>query len=268
MNLQIRELQPEEIEKISELQPTDWSDIIPFFHTYLQLSDCFPFVASNGEQLIGLANVAIHGTIGWVGHVIISPDFQRRGIGHRLVSNLIEFMEAKGVKSIVLIASKQGKPLYEKFGFRTITSYITYERKQIAPPADRSQLRMALAADAAAIYAIDLGITGEDRSSLLQAHLEQTWVYEDEAGIQGIYVPTLGYGPILAETEQAGTTLLQFKQSFSERRTAVPAENQAARSFLQQHGFSEANVLTRMIRGEDIKWYPEKIYGQIHGSFG
>ena len=54
----------------------------------------------------------------------VDPDHQRRGVGKKLVRWGLEQAAAEG-KEVFLIATHEGKPLYESFGFRVLGEFET-----------------------------------------------------------------------------------------------------------------------------------------------
>ena len=56
----------------------------------------------------------------WIGGMITSPDYQRRGLGTRMMTALMDHARAQGVGEFLLDASEEGMPLYTKLGFRPL----------------------------------------------------------------------------------------------------------------------------------------------------
>jgi len=50
-------------------------------------------------------------------NVYTEPDWRRRGIGTLLMKEIIAWSQKTGIDSLVLHASNEGRPLYEKLGF-------------------------------------------------------------------------------------------------------------------------------------------------------
>jgi GNAT superfamily N-acetyltransferase len=58
------------------------------------------------------------GKIGTLLNVYTYPEYRRQGLGIRVVSRVIDEARAMGVSAIDLLATPDGKPLYEQLGFR------------------------------------------------------------------------------------------------------------------------------------------------------
>ena len=82
-----------------------------------------PFVADAGGRVVGTSVLSINGTVGWIGTVWVDPAWRRRGIGLDLTRATIDEAEAAGCRTLVLVATEAGRPLYERLGFEVQTWY-------------------------------------------------------------------------------------------------------------------------------------------------
>ena len=71
---------------------------------------------------------SITGITGTLLNVITYPKYRREGIATKIIEKIIDESKKEGVSSIDLMATEDGKPLYEKMGF-TITKYTTMKTK-------------------------------------------------------------------------------------------------------------------------------------------
>ena len=80
------------------------------------LSDSTTYViARSAEILVGFGRMFTdHATIAYINNVAVHPDYQRQGIGTRLLRSLVA--EARGVNSIFLYTSTADS-LYRRLGF-------------------------------------------------------------------------------------------------------------------------------------------------------
>ena len=46
------------------------------------------------------------------------PSHRRRGLGNRVMDAILQWCRARGIRRLTLHASTEGRPLYERFGFR------------------------------------------------------------------------------------------------------------------------------------------------------
>ncbi|MBU5445319.1 GNAT family N-acetyltransferase [Paenibacillus sp. MSJ-34] len=264
----IREMSADELERVVQLKPPAWSDIKPYFGIYLRQPSCMPFVAVEDGEIVGVANGSRQGDVGWLGHVIVSPAYRGRGIGKRLVLFMIDRMKQSGCRTIALIASKDGEPLYRKLGFREADQYVFFSNEEPAGAPRQEGIRLAEAADYEAVLQLDRDATGEDRSYLLDEHRDRLWVVGEKGSPRGYYAPQLGNGAVVAADEEAGSLLLHYKHSLNGTRSVIPEANEAASRILSRWCVRHEETLARMVLGADIAWKPERIYCRIHGSFG
>ncbi|MGI2328615.1 GNAT family N-acetyltransferase [Planococcus sp. YIM B11945] len=78
----------------------------------------FMVCAYEGENLVGYGRVISDGVYQtFIGDMIIHPDFQQKGIGSRILTELIEKCQKDGMKWIQLTSAKGKMGFYQKFGF-------------------------------------------------------------------------------------------------------------------------------------------------------
>ena len=82
-------------------------------------------VAEAGGELVGVAAGAVFGGTGWVGGVAVVPGHRRVGLGGALTEAIVEFVEGRGVATVLLHATALGRPVYERLGFVPETAYVT-----------------------------------------------------------------------------------------------------------------------------------------------
>ncbi len=51
-------------------------------------------------------------------NVYTNPEHRRQGFAHELMQTVLQWCEANGIRAVILHASKGGRALYEKLGFR------------------------------------------------------------------------------------------------------------------------------------------------------
>ncbi len=76
----------------------------------LQLRELLPRPLPGGDRLV-------RGAQGLILNVFTERPWRRRGVAAALMRELLEWCRSNGVESVVLHASDEGRPLYEKLGF-------------------------------------------------------------------------------------------------------------------------------------------------------
>jgi len=252
---------------LPSLQPDEWPDIVPQFDFYIKSDFCFPVKATINSEIVGIGAVIVHHEVAWLAHIIVHPDYRRRGIGQEITQTLVDIAKTKHCSTIYLIATELGEPVYKKAGFLVETEYLVHKnvtKKEwiisgnVHPYTDNYREQ---------IVALDRDISGENRMVHLEEYFVSGMVYRNGDMIDGYYLPTLGEGLVIAKSEIAGIELLKLHLTHNER-VIVPKENSVARKFLQETGFGEVKRIKRMRLGNERKVQFANIYNRISGSIG
>ncbi|MDR2920857.1 MAG: GNAT family N-acetyltransferase [Tannerella sp.] len=266
--MEITAVKRDDVPVLSPLQPNGWVDIRPVFDFYIDSSFCFPIKVVTDHSIVGLGVVIIHNDVAWLAHVIVHPDYRCRGIGLQIVRTLIGIIKDNGCSTTYLIATDLGEPVYKKVGFITETTYLVH--KDIVALKDRAisdQIHRYKDKYREQLLGLDRKTSGEDRMMHLEEHLISGRVYLCNDRVEGYYLPTLGEGLIIAETEKAGIELLKLHLQYN-NRVVIPQENLVARKFLEETGVGEVKAIKRMRLGEERKVLFANIYNRIGGNVG
>jgi hypothetical protein len=148
-----------------------------------------------------------------VGSMLVAQDHERRGIGRTLMEAALA---AAGGSLVTLIATRHGRPLYERLGFGPVGGLEIAVGEFRRPPGHRPATRPQAPADLPAVAALDARAHGGDRTPLLRAALG--WV--DTARVLTDGDRVLGWGaawslptqrligPLVAVDATAALTLL------------------------------------------------------------
>jgi GNAT superfamily N-acetyltransferase len=259
------------------LRAGDFGDREAFFAWAVDQPTLAPFVAERAGRIVGTAVASAHGNAGWVGVIFVAADERGRGLGRQLTRTVIAELEGRGCRSLILIASPLGRPIYESEGFVALDRQIRFSTRPLAAdsaPDDR--LRPYADRDLDAVLALDRYATGEDRGALLRVLLDHnsTTIATDASGAVRGYLtrgPWRG-GALIAPDPDDALRLLDHR-----RRTTAPGGlvgtglvegNHAGRERLRAAGWVEERGNVRMIRGEALDWHPDAIWGQLNGALG
>jgi len=252
-----------------ELQPEGWPDIVTDFKFYLDSEFCIPMKVVLEKRMVGIGAAIVLGDSAWIAHIIVDERFRKKGIGYSIVKELLNRLDTYSLKSYMLIATEMGKSLYEKAGFKAVSDYVYFRRE--TPWNDQKISTKVLPYETAyfsEVMDLDRKISGENRGSLLMGTLRTSEVYIRNNSVQGVYIPELGEGAIIADTRAAGIELMKIKYSVADK-AVLPEENHAGISFLEQNGYVKIPKKgTRMVLGDAVKWQPEKIFSRIGGNLG
>lgn len=207
------------------------------------------FAAYDADRIVGTVGAVRYPTFAHVGFMAVHPDFQRQGLGRRLMEFILEDLQNHAVPMVTLDASKSGHPLYLKLGFTERGTVQTFE----APATS-----MLLKADAALspittndledLAAVDRSAFGDDRRKVFEALLSlypgRGFLTRNPAGqVTGyLFAVQNRIGPWVALEAGAAETLLAAALSLeylARPSVVVPRECQAAADLLLKHGFTQ-----------------------------
>jgi len=256
-----------DIKDILPLQPEGWQDIRPFFTAYSKSSFCFPIKVCLKKRIVGLGVAIKHDDVVWLAHIIVHPEYRKKGIGKHITAHLLQFSQQINCSRIYLIATALGAPVYKKVGFTTETAYLFYKNIHINNHTPHQNIIPFTDAMLKEVAALDYQISGEKRITHLKMHLKNAVVFKKQDKIEGIYLPNFGEGLILAHSKLAGLALMKLRfQTHSE--AVFPAENSVAIAFLRQHNLEPHSSAKRMLYGTKKNVQFQYIYNRIGGNLG
>jgi GNAT superfamily N-acetyltransferase len=238
--------------------PQDWQ-------RFLTLSPEGCFLAECDGSKAGTATTLIYGgEVGWIGMVLVHPDFRRRGIGTALLTHCIEYLRSKAIRSIKLDATPAGREVYLRLGFKdewALSRWSGVAAGSATTPTSR--VREFAASDMPEMERLDVASFGIDRRELLQALTIDpvlTLAVEDENGVLAGYglarqgSRRIYLGPMAAYSPKAGITLVRAMMDRlhpTEVYWDIPDGNRAATALAAKLGFRVERALTRMVLGEN-----------------
>jgi GNAT superfamily N-acetyltransferase len=261
----------------------DWGDRRTWFTFAVGSSACHPFVIVDRDGDIAGSGVAtINGTVGWIGTIWVRSDLRRRGLGRALTEVTLDAAEAHGCRTLVLVSTDQGRPLYEGLGFEVETWYRTMEAPDVPPDAapasgsdGSSAVRAATTADLDDIVALDRRATGEDRAVVLRQLVdpEATRVIAADGNVRAFLARApWGGGATIAPRLADAMALLTARRMATVTgrrvRCGILLENLEGAAALEAAGWTEAWRAPRLIRGDSLDWHPEHIWGQFNHALG
>jgi GNAT superfamily N-acetyltransferase len=250
------------------LQPEGWPDIVPVHTFYVTSSFCFPVKLTIANELVGVGTTIMHNDVAWLAHIIVHPDYRNRGLGKVITKALIDAVDPRVCKTIYLIATTLGEPVYEKLGFVTETEYLFY--KDIIP-ADNYYPSINIIPYNTTfhdqIQRIDQIVSGENRLFHFEEQLSNSYVYVTNGIVEGYYIPNFHEGLIASVSEKSGIELMAKR--FTTKVNAVfPIDNITAISYMRIQGFEPFKTAKRMRLGEIRTVAYSNIYNRIAGSIG
>jgi GNAT superfamily N-acetyltransferase len=227
---------------------------------WIHLFDVSPegmFIAEYEGQKCATASAVNYGTkLGWIGMILVHPDFRRKGIASALMNKCIEHLQALKVESIKLDATDQGRPVYAKLGFideQIICRYV------VEKPAG-GNLKIQITPDWSQIKMTDVNVFGDDRMALLKTLNNDGFasqVFSRPGNVFGYGFARCGFdasfiGPLVASSKETA------KKVFEDLFRQLPAghiymdilpQNGQAKELADSIGFKMTRELMRMYLG-------------------
>lgn len=268
--MDIQELEHIDINFISDLLPISWEGAIPTIYSYTSTNNCFPIKVIIDKKIVGIGTTIIHNKTAWLAHIIVHPDYRNQRIGKIITQTLVDNAYSKGSETIYLLATELGEPVYKAIGFETETQYIVFKREGTNESFKNTENENIIPFSndlKRQILNLDRQVSGEDRTLLLEQYLSDGFLYLQDNEMQGLYLPNLGDGLIIATTNSAGQELMKLRLK-SKDSASFPIDNLSAIELMKQNNFREVRTEKRMRFGKKRTWQPTNIYNRIGGNLG
>ncbi|UTE71770.1 GNAT family N-acetyltransferase [Rossellomorea marisflavi] len=216
----------------------------------------------SGEVISSAALFPYGEELATLGVVIVNPAYKGRGLGRELAEAVLA---SKGERSILLVATREGKPLYEKMGFRETGMITKYIASTFHPAQIQHELFLAPMTyeDIEEVAKLDTQAFRGDRIEMLRARYERSIsavVLRDSLGrmigygmcVQGSVHRVAG--PVVAPTAYEAAGILQelLRMGEGSVRLDTSTDDDAFHSYLEGFGFEEDSHSPIMVLGEDV----------------
>lgn len=253
-----------------------WGDRRSWFEFATTQPECRPVVAEVDGTLVGTGVATVNGAVGWVGTIWVDPAHRGAGLGRALTQTVIDDLERAGCRTLLLVATDEGRLLYERMGFELQTRYRILEAPGLAAdePPDEA-VRPFAPDDLDAILALDRAATGEDRGHAIRrfASPGETMVLSVDGRVRGyvIRAPWGGGATVAPDPADAMRILRARRRAHGPGgrvRVGLVEENAAGLARLEAAGLTPIWSAPRLIRGEPLDWHPGWIWGQFNHAIG
>lgn len=218
----------------------DWQRFLDISPEGCLLAEC------EGKPAGVVTTISYGQDVGWIGMMLVHPDFRRRGIGSVLMRHAIEVLRSQKVKCIKLDATPDGRLVYLKLGFQDEFQLTRY----VGGPFPSGET-VEGSIDPADAVEWDRRAIGFDRSVLLKRLIEASpRVADSDAGFgllrRGSNATYLG--PVVGSPDLANSLIAGQSKIYCD----IPDSNRAMRQWAEAHGFVAQRTLTRMFLGQNI----------------
>jgi predicted N-acetyltransferase YhbS len=218
-------------------------------------------VAEQDGKLVGTVMGWTYGPdVASLGMVIVAPGLQGQGIGRRMMETMIERLDNR---AILLNATAEGLPLYERLGFQPIGTIHQHQGTAFTVPiaelGPNERIRPVGRGDEGAIVELDRKASGGDRGALfaelLREKAQGVVLDRDGEAIGFSFYRRFGrgylVGPTVAPDERGAKALISHWLGSNAgifSRLDVPGDS-ALCEWLDDLGLAGAGKVTTMVRG-------------------
>jgi GNAT superfamily N-acetyltransferase len=276
----LRAMSPADVEPATEMiLRNDWGVRRDWLEFATSQPDCFPVIAEADGTVVATGVGTANGAVGWIGTIFVEPAWRGRGLGRSITQSIIGRLDGAGCRTLALVATNEGRQLYERMGFEIQTQYRIFQAVGLPSIDAPDGVRSFQPADLPGLIALDREGTGEDRSHAITRFAAPetarvlTRITDAGDEVEGFVIRApWGGGATVARTPDAALRVITAR-----RRAAGPAgrvrvglldENAEGRARLTEVGFRLLWSAPRMVRGEPIDWHPDWIYGQFNHAMG
>jgi ribosomal protein S18 acetylase RimI-like enzyme len=240
------------------------------------------FVAVENDRPVGMVTTTCFGLSGWIGNLIVEPEFRSRGIGRALMDHGIDRLRKCGVKAVRLEGDPPGIPLYRKLGFvdEFESCRFTYPGVFEQPSLDLTEIESMRADDLDQVAALDARITGPNRRRFLELKFEAAelaLIYRRNGDVAAFLMaapidkgfrvgPCASLEPAFAQhLVSAAISAAAGRQVF----VGIPAPNFDGIETLSEMGFLQGSSSIRMRLGPPVaSGDPTRVFAISSGAVG
>ncbi|EJR55729.1 hypothetical protein IIM_00821 [Bacillus cereus VD107] len=241
-----------------------WDYNLEEIETILNSGIIYGVQNEQGEIIASAAIILYGGALASIGMVIVHPDYKGRGIGKMITEACIGSVSEK--TPIMLIATDEGKPLYEKLGFRTVSYVSKYicnsYNKNYKCVGNEEYIVNYEECDLEEIIQIDEDAFGTNREEFLKCRIIQS---EQCIVIKDIQQNVLGYGmsiqtpenkiigPVVAKNDAMAMRIVHYlaREHNGKLRIDVPEGKGNFMKELEITGFQKVNKPPIMMKNSD-----------------
>ena len=237
-------------------------------------------MAEADGAVVGTGVLSVHGPVAWIGTIFVEPAWRRRGVGMAITRATIETAEAAGCRTLVLVATEAGRPMYETARVRGPDRRTG---SSVAPglpvtsrdrPAGAAYRRGRPCGDHAP-WTLPPPARTEATCCAPSPRPTTTRVLDDGDGSLGGFVVRApwGGGATIAPDPDDALAILRARRVAAGTGSAASAPACSPRTKPDSHcmladGWTESWRAPRLVRGDPLRWQPDAIWGQFNHAFG
>ena len=234
-----------------------WNQIEADWRMMMNAGNAIGMEAPDGRLVASALTLPYGAELGWISMVLVTRDWQKKGLASRLLGTCIEILEAKGLVP-VLDATPAGENVYRPLGFVPHFSFQRWERDAVESVKIRGAAGERF--DAAPLEPVidrDVAIFGGDRRPVIESLVARSQEFSclDKAcngfllGRDGRVASQIG--PIFADDEDRAVAMLDHALAKVTGRVFIDAcDHQSGfTDRLKDYGFKPQRPFLRMAKG-------------------
>ncbi|MFB7158818.1 GNAT family N-acetyltransferase [Lysinibacillus sp. NPDC056232] len=250
--------------------------------TLMMSGKIFGHKNAEGKTVSSAAIITYDSNVASIGMVIVHEKYRGLGLGKLTTQKCIESVSE--YKAIMLVATKEGEPLYKKMGFTTVDYVHKYLTDQYIGAHNSASNEYTIEdyneSDFTEIIRLDAAAFGDKRSNFLRHRIKQSKhcivMRDPQANIIGFGLSILGpinliLGPIVAPDSKTASLIINIlaKEHNGKLRIDVPSGHTECIKWLERCGFTEANTPPVMIlHGEKMPTRNNTLFAIAAQVFG
>jgi predicted N-acetyltransferase YhbS len=283
MELPLKKLNKHDIPGLIDLSTSiGWDYDEDEITTILSSGRIFGHKNEEGEIVSSSAIIEYDSKLASIGMVIVRHDYRGLGLGRKATEKCIESVPRN--ITVMLIATEEGKPMYEKMGFNPIDSVHKFlcekYRPLLSSRLNNINIELIGDEDIPQLSILDDHAFGDNRRNFLINRIKQAKdaliVKSSDGNIIGYGLSILGpvnliVGPIVAPDAQIAHLIIDnLARNYKGRiRIDVPSGNELFMSQLEQSGFSKVSQPSIMIKNSnELPLRNQTLYGIAAQIFG
>ena len=214
----------------------------------------YSVVAEDEGRIVGSNFLDERSCIAGVGPITVDPTGQNRGVGGRLMQDVLDRaarQQAAGVRLLQAGFHNRSLCLYTKLGFRTREPVSILQGKPVGQHFPGKEVRPATAADVTACNRICHQVHGFDRNGELRDAIGQkaASVVEQRGRVTGYTTGIALFGHSVAETNQDLLALIGAAPEFGGPGFLLPTRNHEVFKWCLEAGLKLVSQMTLMTMG-------------------
>jgi ribosomal protein S18 acetylase RimI-like enzyme len=235
------------------------------------------FIAEVDGELAGHVFSIAYETLGWVGYLIVSSNYRRKGVATILMKKAVDYLVSQKVQTIKLDAVPEIADLYRRLGFVDECSSLRFLGANELPCASQNRTVKPIEREiVAGIAGFDMEYFGADRSRVLKRLIEEnpdlsfaSYSGSHVIGYITCHKAESGYelGPWVCHPQSPRiakkllVACLNRLEPNSKIYVGLPSLNTAAVSVLLAYGFKQYSESVRMRFGKILETeHPDGIF--------